>query len=90
MGSSVIVVLISDNMTYVANTGNSHCIIINKNLSIIKNRTIIEQNIYNNEEKKRVKIIKRIKYSKEKEKNMKKKNIYIQGVLAILNIKIII
>ena len=80
MGSSGIVVLISDNITYVANAGNSHCIVINKNLSIIKNKTIIEQNIYNSEEKKRVKIAKGIKYGKEKEKKYEKEEyLYTRG-----------
>ena len=62
-----------------ANTGNSVFIDINKNLSIIKNKTIIEQNKYNNSEKKRIKIARGIKYGKEKEKEkkIKKRRIFI-------------
>ena len=80
MGSSGIVVLISENITYVANAGNSVCIAINKNLSIIKNKTIIEQNKYNNSERKRIKIARGIKYGKEKEKKLKKEEyLYTRG-----------
>ena len=68
IGSSGIIVLIDDKITYIANAGNSHCIVINKNLGIINDKSIIEQNVYNKKEKKRVFISKTIKYGKEKEK----------------------
>jgi serine/threonine protein phosphatase PrpC len=66
VGSSGIIVLISEKITYVANAGNSHCIAINKNLSIINDKNIIEQSMFNNNEKKRIKIAKGLKYGKEK------------------------
>ena len=56
IGSSGIIILISDKITYIANAGNSHCIAINKNLGIINDKNVIEQKIYNINEKKRVKI----------------------------------
>jgi serine/threonine protein phosphatase PrpC len=63
-GSSGIVVLIHDNITYIANAGNSHFIIINKQLKI--NNSIIEkQNKDEVEEKKRIKIAKGIKFGQE-------------------------
>ena len=52
VGSSGIIILISEKITYIANAGNSHCIAINKNLSLIKDKNILEQNIYNYNEKK--------------------------------------
>ncbi len=68
VGSSGIVVLIDDKNTYIANAGNSHCITINKNMSVINSRNLISQKVYENKEKIRVKTSKGIKYGKEKEK----------------------
>ena len=68
MGSSGIIVLINDKITYIANAGNSHCIVIDKNLGIINDKNVREQNIYNKTELKRVNIAKQIKYGKEKVK----------------------
>ena len=80
IGSSGIIILISDKMTYIANAGNSHCIAINKNLSIINDKNIIEQNIYNKNEKKRVKIARGIKYGKEKENDKENEEyLYMRG-----------
>ena len=80
IGSSGIIILISDKMTYIANAGNSHCIVINKNLSIINDKNIIEQNIYKKNEKKRVKIAKGIKYGKEKENSKENEEfLYMRG-----------
>ena len=80
IGSSGIIILISDKITYIANAGNSHCIAINKNLSIISDKNIIEQIIYNKNEKKRVKIAKGIKYGKEKANNNENEEyLYMRG-----------
>ena len=80
MGSSGIVILISEKITYVANAGNSHFIAINKNLSLIKDKTMIEQKLYDNHEKNRVKIAKGIKYGKEKENIYEKEEyLYTRG-----------
>ena len=80
VGSSGIIILISEKITYIANAGNSHCIVINKNLSLIKDKNIIEQNIYNNNEKKRIKIARGIKYGQEKEKQYEKEEyLYTRG-----------
>ena len=38
VGSSGIIILVSGKITYVANAGNSHCIAINKNFSLIKKK----------------------------------------------------
>jgi len=80
IGSSGIIILISDKITYIANAGNSHCIAINKNLGIINDKNVIEQKIYNINEKKRVKIANRIKYGKEKEYNNENEEyLYMRG-----------
>ena len=80
IGSSGIIALISDKITYIANAGNSHCIVINKNLSIINDKNIIEQILYNKNEKMRIKIAKGIKYGKEKENNNKNEEyLYMRG-----------
>ena len=80
IGSSGIIILISDKMTYIANAGNSHCIAISKNLGIINDKNIIEQNIYSKNEKKRVKIAKGIKYGKEKDNNNENEEyLYMRG-----------
>lgn len=80
IGSSGIIILISEKITYVANAGNSHCIAINKNFSLIKEKTIIEQNLYNKSEKNRIKIAKGIMYGKEREKNFDKEEfLYTRG-----------
>ena len=89
IGSSGIIVLIDDKITYIANAGNSHCIVINKNLGIINDKSIIEQNVYNKKEKKRVFISKTIKYGKEKEKKFENEEFLALEVLEIFNIKII-
>jgi serine/threonine protein phosphatase PrpC len=68
VGSSGIIALINDKKTYIANAGNSHCIIIDKNMSVVNFRNIISQKAYDNKEKIRVKTSKGIKYGKEKEK----------------------
>lgn len=68
VGSSGIIALINDKKTYIANAGNSHCIIINKSMSVINNRSVISQKAYENKEKMRLSITKGIKYGKEKEK----------------------
>jgi len=60
-GSSGIVVLIHNNITYIANGGNSHFIIINKQLKI-NNNIIEKQKKFEVEEKKRIKIEKEIKF----------------------------
>ena len=80
IGSSGIIILISDKITYIANAGNSHCIAINKKLSIINYKNIIEQNIYNKSEKQRIKIAKGIKYGKEEENhNENEEYLYLRG-----------
>ena len=80
IGSSGIIILISDKITYIANAGNSHCIAISKNLGIINDKNIIEQNIYNKNEKKRVKIAKGMKYGKEKDDNNENEEyLYMRG-----------
>ena len=68
VGSSGIIALINDKRTYIANAGNSHYIIIDKNMSVVSSRNIISQKAYENKEKMRVKISRGIKYGKEKEK----------------------
>ena len=68
VGSSGIIALINDKRTYIANAGNSHCIIIDKNMSLVSSRNFISQKAYENKEKIRVKTSKGIKYGKEKEK----------------------
>lgn len=68
VGSSGIIALINDKKTYIANAGNSDCIVISKNFSVISNRNLILQKSYENKEKIRVKTSKGIKYGKEKEK----------------------
>ena len=80
VGSSGIIILISEKITYIANAGNSHCIAINKNLSIINDKNIIEQSMYDNNEKKRIKISKGFKYGKEKTNNYEDEEyIYTRG-----------
>lgn len=80
VGSSGLVILIDEKTTYVANAGNSHFIILNKNYSIINDKNFIEQNVYNNNEKKRIKISQGIKYGKEKEKLFKNEEyLYTRG-----------
>ena len=80
VGSSGIIILVSEKITYVANAGNSHCIATNKNFSLIKKKTIIEQNLYNKSEKNRIKIAKGIMYGKEREKNFDKEEyLYTRG-----------
>ena len=68
VGSSGLIALIIDKKTYIANAGNSHCIIIDKNMSVVNFRNLISQKAYDNKEKIRVKTSKGIKYGKEKEK----------------------
>ena len=63
VGSSGIIILLTGNITYIANAGNSHFIIINKNFEI-NNKIIEKQKIYEEEEKNRIKIIKGLKYGK--------------------------
>ena len=63
VGSSGIIILLTGNITYIANAGNSHFIIINKNLEI-NNKLIEKQKNYEEEEKNRIKIIKGLKYGK--------------------------
>lgn len=80
VGSSGIVILINDKITYIAKAGNSHCIAINKNLSIIKDKNIFIESKYNNNENKRIKIAKAIQYGKEKDKNYDKNEyLYTRG-----------
>ena len=80
VGSSGIIILISEKITYIANAGNSHCIAINKNLTLIKDKNIIEQNNYDYNEKKRIKTAKGFKYGKEKEKQYEKEEyLYTRG-----------
>ena len=64
VGSSGLVALIHENITYIANAGNSHFIIINNKLEI-NNDILEQQKKFNEEEKKRIKITKGIKYGKE-------------------------
>jgi serine/threonine protein phosphatase PrpC len=68
VGSSGIIAYINEKKTYIANAGNSHCIIIDKNMSVVNFRNLISQKAYDNKEKIRVKTSKGIKYGKEKEK----------------------
>ena len=68
VGSSGLIALINDKKTYIANAGNSHYIIIDKNMTIVNSRNLIYQKAYENKEKIRVKTSKGIKYGKEKEK----------------------
>ena len=63
VGSSGIIILLTGNITYIANAGNSHFIIINENFEI-NNKLIEKQKIYEEEEKNRIKIIKGLKYGK--------------------------
>ena len=63
VGSSGIIILLTGNITYIANAGNSHFIIINKNFEI-NNKIIEKQKNYEEEEKNRIKIIKGLKYGK--------------------------
>jgi serine/threonine protein phosphatase PrpC len=63
VGSSGIIILLTGNITYIANAGNSHFIIINKNFEI-NNKLIEKQKNYEEEEKNRIKIIKGLKYGK--------------------------
>ena len=63
MGSSGLIILIDENNTFIANAGNSHFIIINKQLEI-NNKIIEKQKKLEEQEIKRVKIEKRIKYGK--------------------------
>ena len=63
-GSSGLIVLIHENITYISNSGNSHFIIINNKLEI-NNNIIEQQKMFEEEEKKRIKIVKGIKYGKE-------------------------
>ena len=63
VGSSGLIILINENNTYIANAGNSHFIIINKQLEI-NNKIIEKQKKQEEEEIKRVKIGKGIKYGK--------------------------
>jgi len=80
VGSSGIVILINDKITYIAKAGNSHCIAINKNLSIIKDKNIFIESMYNKNENKRIKIAKAIQYGKEKDKNYDKNEyLYTRG-----------
>ena len=80
VGSSGIIILVSEKITYVAKVGNSHCIATNKNFSLIKEKTIIEQNLFNKSEKNRIKIAKGIMYGKEREKNFDKEEyLYTRG-----------
>lgn len=51
VGSSGLIALINDKKTYIANAGNSHCIIIDKNMSIVNSRNLISQKAYENKEK---------------------------------------
>ena len=64
IGSSGLVLLIHENITYISNAGNSHFIIINNKLEI-NNNIIEKQKKFEEEEKKRIKIAKGIKYGKE-------------------------
>ena len=64
MGSSGLIILIEKNLTYIANAGNSHFIIINKHLEI-NNKILEKQKNEEIEEKKRIKIVKGIKYGKQ-------------------------
>lgn len=80
VGSSGIVILISENTTYIANAGNSHCIVIDKNFSIINDKNALEQILYNKKEKERIKIARGIKYGKEKDTNSEcKEYLYTRG-----------
>ena len=63
VGSSGLIILIAENCTYIANAGNSHFIIINKHLEI-NNKIEETKKSQNIEEKKRVRIVKGIKYGK--------------------------
>jgi serine/threonine protein phosphatase PrpC len=64
IGSSGLVVLIQENITYIANAGNSHFIIINNQLEI-NNNIITQQKKFKEGEKTRIQIAKGIKYGKE-------------------------
>ena len=75
VGSSGLIILINENNTYIANAGNSHFIIINKQLEI-NNKIIEKQKKQEEEEIKRVRIGKGIKYGK----NIKgEKYLYTRG-----------
>ena len=75
IGSSGLVILINDDITFIANAGNSHFIIIDKELKI-DNKFLEKQKKYEEEEKNRIKIVKGIKYGK----NFKKEEyIYTRG-----------
>ena len=56
VGSSGIVILLTDTIAYIANVGNSKCIPINKNGEIIKDKINKEHMIYEESEIKRLKI----------------------------------
>lgn len=62
-GCSGLIILIDENITYIANAGNSHFIIINKQFGI-NNKIIEKQKKQEEQEKKRIKIVKGIKYGK--------------------------
>ena len=80
VGSSGIVILINDKMTYIANAGNSHCIAINKRLSIINDKNDAKQILNTNKEKTRINISQGIKYGKEKEKTIEDEEfLYTRG-----------
>lgn len=64
IGSSGLIILIDENITYIANAGNSNFIIINKEFKI-NNKIIEEQIQQETNEKKRRRISKGIKYGKE-------------------------
>ena len=64
VGSSGLIILINENNTYIANAGNSHFIIINKQLDI-NNKIIEKQKNQKEQEIKRSRIEKGIKYGKE-------------------------
>ena len=63
IGSSGLIILINDNITFIANSGNSHFIIINKRLEI-DNKLYEKQNKDKEEDKNRIKVIKGLKYGK--------------------------
>ena len=64
VGCSGLIILIEENNIYIANAGNSHFIIINKNLEI-NNKIEDTKRNQQEEEKKRVRIAKGFKYGKK-------------------------